>query len=101
MSATPSRLWASLFGLAVLWVAAAIGLGPTGATVGAAATAALVLAVLATARMGAGAALSVARVPVTVNLRDHARRTGVLRQRDPDAAGRPRPRAPGSRPSAA
>lgn len=100
MSATASRLWASLFGLAVLWVAASIGLGPTGATAGAAATA-LVLAVLATARMGAAAALSVVRVPVTVNLRDHARRTGVLRQRDPDAAGRPRPRAPGSCSSAA
>ena len=100
MSATVNRLWASLFGLAVLWVAAAIGLGPTGATAGAAATA-VILAVLATARMAAGASLAVVRVPVTVNLRDHARRTGVLRQRDPDAAGRPRPRAPGRRPSAA
>jgi len=100
MSATVSRLWVSLFGLAVLWVAASIGLGPAGATAGAAATA-LVLAVLATARMGAGAAPSAVPVPVTVNLRDHARRTGVLRQRDPDAAGRPRPRAPGRRPSAA
>lgn len=34
-------------------------------------------------------------------LRERARRTGVLRQRDPDAQGRRRPRAPSALPSAA
>ncbi|MEH0544593.1 DUF6412 domain-containing protein [Streptomyces sp. B21-105] len=44
------------------------------------------------------AARSVPRVPPTrvrTAIRDRARRTAFLPQRDPDASGRPRPRAPG------
>ncbi|GLW09825.1 hypothetical protein Misp01_49540 [Microtetraspora sp. NBRC 13810] len=36
-----------------------------------------------------------------VGVRDRARRTTFVRQRDPDAAGRPRPRAPSASPAPA
>jgi hypothetical protein len=65
------------------------------------------VAVAATAAVGAalvGCALSTARavpaVPhqrVRTTLRDRERRTAFLPQRDPDARGRTRPRAPGRR----
>ncbi|MFE9605756.1 DUF6412 domain-containing protein [Streptomyces hokutonensis] len=45
------------------------------------------------------AARSAPAVPPTrvrTAIRDRARRTAFLPQRDPDASGRPRPRAPGS-----
>ena len=43
-----------------------------------------------------------ARVPVrAAAVRERARRTAPMRQCDPDAAGRPRPRAPAPRPPAA
>jgi hypothetical protein len=48
------------------------------------------------------AALRPAPQPVrAVSLRDRARRLSAIRQRDPDAAGRPRPRAPSGRGPAA
>jgi hypothetical protein len=37
----------------------------------------------------------------TVGLRERSRKAAFLRLRDPDAPGRPRPRAPGSRSTAA
>ncbi|QKG20989.1 DUF6412 domain-containing protein [Actinomadura verrucosospora] len=52
---------------------------------------------LGTARQGHRAAL--ARVRTT--LRERTLRTAFLPQRDPDAAGRPRPRAPGAEIAAA
>jgi len=43
-----------------------------------------------------------ARVPVrAADVRARARRTATIRHCDPDAAGRPRPRAPSTRPPAA
>ncbi|MFU8872067.1 DUF6412 domain-containing protein [Micromonospora sp. SL4-19] len=73
---------------------------PAGLLAGAAVAAALLLATLLALRSRAipGAARSGWR-PVT--LRERARRRRVPRQVDPDAPGRPRPRAPGRRPSAA
>lgn len=41
------------------------------------------------------AAPAVAPTRVRTAIRDRARRTAFLPQRDPDASGRPRPRAPG------
>jgi hypothetical protein len=71
--------------------------------------AALAIAVLAVALVGClGAQASffrgLAGVPNArraTALRDKSWRVAFLRQRDPDAAGRPRPRAPGMAPAAA
>jgi len=60
------------------------------------------LLVLAAVRMGAarrGQRVALARVRTT--LRERTLRTAFLPQRDPDAAGRPRPRAPGTEIAAA
>ncbi|MFB4308790.1 DUF6412 domain-containing protein [Actinomadura sp. GTD37] len=60
------------------------------------------LLVLAAVRLGAvrrGRAAALARVRTT--LRERTMRTAFLPQRDPDAAGRPRPRAPGTEIAAA
>ncbi|MEO3778131.1 DUF6412 domain-containing protein [Micromonospora sp. B11E3] len=66
---------------------------------GAAVAAAVLLVVLLAGRPSAsGASTRAARHGA--GLRERARRRRVPRQVDPDAAGRPRPRAPGLRPSA-
>ncbi|MFI6822072.1 DUF6412 domain-containing protein [Micromonospora sp. NPDC050187] len=68
-----------------------------GAAVGAALLLATLVAVLVTAAGTAGPqAGRQAR-----SLRERARRRRVPRQLDPDASGRPRPRAPGVRPATA
>ncbi|MFC4497606.1 DUF6412 domain-containing protein [Streptomyces ovatisporus] len=63
--------------------------------------AATVAAVVLVCRTIVDAAVPAApRVPpgrVRTAIRDRERRTAFLPQRDPDAAGRPRPRAPGRR----
>ncbi|GAA4146455.1 DUF6412 domain-containing protein [Actinomadura keratinilytica] len=58
------------------------------------ALAGLLLAAAATAAVRAEPRVSPARVRTA--LRDRTLRTAFLPQRDPDAAGRPRPRAPGA-----
>jgi hypothetical protein len=71
--------------------------------------AALAVAVLAVALVGclaagASSAYALAAVPFVSRataLRDKSWHVAFLRQRDPDAAGRPRPRAPGTAPAAA
>jgi hypothetical protein len=71
--------------------------------------AALAVALLAVALVGclaAGASFprALAAVPLASRataLRDKSWHVAFLRQRDPDAAGRPRPRAPGRAPAAA
>ena len=71
--------------------------------------AALAVAVLAVALVGglaAGASFAhaLAGIPSTrrvTAMRDKSWHVAFLRQRDPDAAGRPRPRAPGTAPAAA
>ncbi|MFF2042266.1 DUF6412 domain-containing protein [Kitasatospora sp. NPDC058170] len=69
-----------------------------------AATAAVVLLAGAVAGTLAGARLLGARAPASVRagvLRRRALRTAFLPQRDPDARGKRRPRAPGAAPAAA
>lgn len=63
---------------------AAVALAATGT--------ALVVCTLLTAR----SAPAVPPTRVRTAIRDRARRTAFLPQRDPDASGRPRPRAPGN-----
>lgn len=59
-------------------------------------------AVVVCALVGARTAPAVPPTLIRTALRDRARRTAFLPQRDPDAAGRSRPRAPGrSLPTAA
>jgi hypothetical protein len=67
--------------------------GSLPATVALAATGtALAVCALLTAR----SAPAVPPTRVRTAIRDRARRTAFLSQRDPDASGRPRPRAPGT-----
>lgn len=67
---------------------------------GAAVAAAVLLAALLTAGSDATASGTPRAGRRAIGLRARARRRRVPRQVDPDAAGRPRPRAPGLRPSA-
>ncbi|EGG46835.1 DUF6412 domain-containing protein [Streptomyces griseoaurantiacus] len=68
-------------------LSAGIALAATATAVGA--------ALLACAVLTARCAPAVPPTRVRTALRDRARRTAFLPQRDPDAAGRTRPRAPG------
>jgi hypothetical protein len=72
---------------------------PAGLLAGAAVAAALLLATLLALRVRALPTPPAG--PLAVALRARARHRRVPRQVDPDAPGRPRPRAPGLRPSAA
>jgi hypothetical protein len=67
--------------------------GLTSALTAAATTAAVLL--LCSAFLIAAAARPMPPGRVRTAIRDRERRTAFLPQRDPDAAGRPRPRAPG------
>lgn len=60
------------------------------------------LLVLATARLFAARREQWAALPhIRTTMRERTLRTAFLPQRDPDAAGRPRPRAPGTATAAA
>jgi membrane protein implicated in regulation of membrane protease activity len=86
-------------------LALALALGVHGLFTGGGPAAALVLAATATAAAGAAlvvcavisarCAPAVPRTRVRTAIRDRERRTAFLPQRDPDARGRARPRAPG------
>ncbi|MFF9339539.1 MULTISPECIES: DUF6412 domain-containing protein [unclassified Streptomyces] len=94
MSGSPVlRRVAPLVLLPVLLLVAFAGLALADGSVGGA----VVLAVSAVACgfFGARTAPTVPSTRVRTALRDRARRTAFLPQRDPDAAGRSRPRAPG------
>jgi hypothetical protein len=69
--------------------------GSLSATVALAATAAAGSAFAVCSLLVSRAAPAVAPTRVRTAIRDRARRTAFLPQRDPDASGRPRPRAPG------
>lgn len=71
------------------------GFGFAGA-VALAATASAGAALIACAVIAGSSVPTVPRTKVRTALRDRERRTAFLAQRDPDAAGRPRPRAPGA-----
>ncbi|QLH22075.1 DUF6412 domain-containing protein [Streptomyces sp. Rer75] len=62
-----------------------------------AATAAVAAALLTCAVLAARARVPAPPGRIRTAIRDRERRTAFLPQRDPDAAGRPRPRAPGRR----
>lgn len=70
--------------------------GSLSAAVALAATAAAGSALLACSVMSARCACPVPRTKVRTAIRDREKRTAFLPQRDPDARGRTRPRAPGS-----
>ncbi|QEU94140.1 DUF6412 domain-containing protein [Streptomyces kanamyceticus] len=69
--------------------------GSLTAAVALAATAAASSALAVCSVIAARCAPAVPRTKVRTAIRDRERRTAFLPQRDPDAAGRPRPRAPG------
>ena len=71
------------------------GLSAVSAAFALAATAAAGSALAVCALVAARSAPAVPPTRVRTAIRDRARRTGFLPQRDPDASGRPRPRAPG------
>lgn len=91
-----------LYAVALLTVLSAILLnqsGPAGAVASvavAATVAATALLCLAVQTVAAGAGPAVAG-RIRTAIRDRESRTAVLAQRDPDGAGRSRPRAPGRR----
>ncbi|MFF3937704.1 DUF6412 domain-containing protein [Streptomyces phaeofaciens] len=69
--------------------------GSLSAAVALAATAAASSALAVCTLLAARSAPAVPPTRVRTAIRDRARRTAFLPQRDPDASGRPRPRAPG------
>ncbi|WEO97195.1 DUF6412 domain-containing protein [Streptomyces sp. FXJ1.172] len=88
-----SRALASL--LLVLLPVLLLDTGNLSATVALAATAAAGSALSACALLAARSAPVFPPTRVRTAIRDRARRTAFLPQRDPDAPGRRRPRAPG------
>ncbi|MCD9872107.1 DUF6412 domain-containing protein [Streptomyces guryensis] len=95
--AMPLRPAAVLLLLPLLVVQVALlDTGSLTATVALAATAAAGSALAACALLTARSAPAVPPTRVRTAIRDRARRTAFLPQRDPDAKGRTRPRAPGS-----
>lgn len=83
--------------LGALWhlVGMLTDVGPTGLLVGTAAATGVLLTAMFAASVLLRRAVADPGPPVTRRaLRERARRTGVPRHRDPDAAGRSRPRAP-------
>ncbi|MET7854217.1 DUF6412 domain-containing protein [Streptomyces avermitilis] len=99
------RTWAAMRPAAVLRPAAALlvlllelavlDAGSLSAAVAFAATAAAGSALAACALIAARCAPAVPRTRVRTAIRDREQRTAFLPQRDPDASGRTRPRAPG------
>ncbi|MFJ9727019.1 DUF6412 domain-containing protein [Streptomyces sp. NPDC101209] len=91
------RIGARPFAVLVLLLLqiALIDTGTLAATVALAATAAAGSALAACALVAARCAPAVPPTRVRTAIRDRARRTAFLPQRDPDARGRTRPRAPG------
>ena len=94
-AAVPARLISLRAQL--LWLACvAAGVAAIGSAdlTSAVAAATLVVAALLTWHVAAALPVGQARRLRDATVRERARRTGVVRQCDPDAAGRPRPRAP-------
>ncbi|MFF7972777.1 DUF6412 domain-containing protein [Streptomyces sp. NPDC007905] len=79
----------------LLLQAALLDTGSLSTTVALAATTAAGSAFAACSLIAARSAPAVPPTRVRTAIRDRARRTAFLPQRDPDASGRPRPRAPG------
>ena len=91
---------------ALLWHLAGVLVSPGGLTVVSTAvlTAVLIGLIVAVVADSARIARAVTAVPLTrraAGLREKSWCAAFLRQRDPDAAGKPRPRAPSAAPAAA
>ncbi|MET9696076.1 DUF6412 domain-containing protein [Streptomyces sp. NPDC006529] len=84
-----------LTGLFTLLLGSSLGEGGLSAAVAFAATAAVGAAVLGCAALLARCAPPVPPTRIRTAIRDREQRTAFLPQRDPDASGRSRPRAPG------
>ncbi|MFD7873777.1 DUF6412 domain-containing protein [Streptomyces sp. NPDC059766] len=82
--------------LVLLFQVALLDTGSLPAAVALAATAAAASALCLCSRLAARCAPAVPPTRVRTAIRDRARRTAFLPQRDPDAPGRRRPRAPGT-----
>jgi hypothetical protein len=93
------RRWAGTRPVAVLLIllldVVLLDTGSLSATVALAATAAAGSALAVCSLLASRAAHAVPPTRVRTAIRDRARRTAFLPQRDPDAKGRTRPRAPG------
>ena len=93
------QAWANLRPAALLLVlfleVVLLDAGSLSATVALAATAAAGAALAVCSLVAARCAPAVPRTRVRTAIRDRDRRTAFLPQRDPDARGRTRPRAPG------
>ncbi|MEU0116168.1 DUF6412 domain-containing protein [Streptomyces bobili] len=89
------RHWPGLALLLAVLGLALLDAGSLSATVALAATAAAGAALAVCSLAAARSAPAVPRTRVRTAIRDRDRRTAFLPQRDPDASGRPRPRAPG------
>ncbi|MFB0619715.1 DUF6412 domain-containing protein [Streptomyces sp. AGS-58] len=86
----------------LLLQAALLGTGGLSTAVALAATATVAAGLAASALLSARGVPAVLPTRVREAIRDRARRTAFLPQRDPDAPGRRRPRAPGpARPATA
>jgi Family of unknown function (DUF6412) len=102
-----SAIWHSALALAALpWHVTGLLVGPGGLTVVSAAVLSAVLIGLVVAAVADSAriARAVTAVPLSrraAGLREKSWCAAFLRQRDPDAAGKPRPRAPSAAPAAA
>lgn len=99
-TATRSRIQLWIYGLAIFAITASLQHSDASvASTGAAAALLVLTALLASHTLGGASLPNFGREPIAATLRHHARRTSVLRQCDPDAAGHARPRAPGHTPS--
>ncbi|MGW0824181.1 DUF6412 domain-containing protein [Streptomyces sp. NPDC002845] len=84
--------------LLLLFQVAVLDVGTLSAAVACAATAAAGSALAVCVIIASRCAPAVPRTRVRTAIRDRERRTAFLPQRDPDARGRTRPRAPGACP---
>lgn len=97
---TAASRWALTLWLAVLFTGVAAADQPSLGGMLAGAAALLIVTALAVAAVHGLGARPSGRAGLDLALRELSRRLGVQRQRDPDAAGRPRPRAPAVTPPA-
>ncbi|NIY65895.1 DUF6412 domain-containing protein [Streptomyces malaysiensis] len=91
------RLGVCLFLLTGVLLAHSGAVGAVALAAAVAATTAVASALLTCAFLASRGRIPVPAGRIRTAIRDRERRTAFLPQRDPDAAGRPRPRAPGRR----
>jgi hypothetical protein len=91
-----ARLGASAYGSVLVWLLTAVAQDGRPTSIATAVGAALVLGIVVALRAARrGTAPTHAPALVAIHSHDRVRRGSVVRLADPDAPGRPRPRAPG------